>query len=169
MRKQPATIKAIEKIFRSHIKNLPFEYKFEDEANLKRYESEAKWKQMITFAAVLSIFVSCIGLFGLATFNAETRVKEIGIRKVLGASVASITALLSMDFVKLVVISIVVALPISYYGANLWLQDFPYRIAMSWTYFAWAAVLAIAIAVLTVSYQSIRAAMLNPVKSLRTE
>ncbi|SEI44910.1 putative ABC transport system permease protein [Dyadobacter sp. SG02] len=165
----PATIKAIEKIFRTHIKNLPFEYKFEDEANLRRYESEAKWKQMITLAAVLSIFVSCIGLFGLATFNAETRVKEIGIRKVLGASVASITALLSMDFVKLVVISIIIALPIAWYGANLWLQDFPYRVPMSWSYFAWAAVLAIAIAVFTVSYQSIRAAMLNPVKSLKTE
>lgn len=165
----PATIRAIEKIFRSHIKNLPFEYKFEDEANLKRYESEAKWKQMVTLAAVLSIFVSCIGLFGLATFNAEMRVKEIGIRKVLGASVASITALLSLDFVKLVIVSIIIALPISYYGANLWLQDFPYRIPMSWSYFVWAAVLAIAIAVFTVSYQSIRAAMLNPVKSLRTE
>lgn len=165
----PATIKAIEKIFRTHIKNLPFEYKFEDEANLKRYESEAKWKQMITLAAILSIFVSCIGLFGLATFNAEMRVKEIGIRKVLGASVASITALLSMDFVKLVIISIIIALPISYYGANLWLQDFPYRVPMSWSYFAWAALLAIAIAVFTVSYQSIRSAMLNPVKSLRTE
>lgn len=165
----PATIRAIEKIFRNHIKNLPFEYKFEDEANLKRYESEAKWKQMITLAAALSIFVSCIGLFGLATFNAEMRVKEIGIRKVLGASVASITTLLSMDFVKLVIISIIIALPISFYGANMWLQDFPYRIPMSWSYFAWAAVLAITIAVLTVSYQSIRAAMLNPVKSLRTE
>jgi putative ABC transport system permease protein len=165
----PATMKAIEKIFRSHIKTLPFEYKFEDEANIKRYESEAKWKQMITLAAVLSIFVSCIGLFGLATFNAEMRVKEIGIRKVLGASVASITALLSMDFVKLVLISIIIALPISYYGANMWLQDFPYRIPMSWSYFAVAAVLAIAIAVLTVSSQSIRTAMLNPVKSLKTE
>ena len=165
----PATIKAIEKIFRNHIRNLPFEYTFEDEANLKRYESEAKWKQMITLAAVLSIFVSCIGLFGLATFNAETRIKEIGIRKVLGASVASITALLSMDFVKLVIIAIIIALPISYYGANIWLQDFPYRISVSWTYFAWAASLAVAVAVLTVSYQSIRAAMLNPVMYLRTE
>ncbi|WP_353721661.1 ABC transporter permease [Dyadobacter sp. 676] len=165
----PATMKAIEKIFRQHIKNLPFEYQFEDEANLRRYESEAKWKQMITFAAVLSIFVSCIGLFGLATFNAEMRVKEIGIRKVLGASVTSITALLSADFVKLVAISIIIAMPIAYYGANTWLQDFPYRISMSWAYFAWAAVLAIMIAILTVSYQSIRAATLDPVKSLRTE
>lgn len=165
----PATMKAIEATFRRHIKYLPFEYKFEDVANLKRYESEAKWKQMITLAALLSIFVSCIGLFGLATFNAETRVKEIGIRKVLGASVASITALLSMDFVKLVLISILIALPLSYYGASIWLQDFPYRISISWWYFALAAILAISIAILTVGYQSIRAAMLNPVQSLRSE
>lgn len=165
----PATMKSIEKIFRQHIKNLPFEYTFEDEANLRRYEAEAKWKQMITLAAVLSIFVSCIGLFGLATFNAETRIKEIGIRKVLGASVASITALLSADFVKLVLIAIVIALPFAYYGANMWLQDFPYRITVSWWYFALAAVLAVSVAVLTVGYQSIKAAMLNPVKSLRSE
>ncbi|GGM79214.1 ABC transporter permease [Dyadobacter beijingensis] len=165
----PATIRSIEKIFRQHVKYLPFEYKFEDEANLKRYESEAKWKQMITLAAVLSIFVSCIGLFGLATFNAEMRIKEVGIRKVLGASVTSIAALLSMDFVKLVIVSIIIALPVSYYGANIWLEDFPYRIAMSWSYFAWAALLAMAIAVLTVSYQSIRAALMNPVKSLRND
>lgn len=165
----PATMKAIEAVFRRHVKYMPFEYKFEDAANLKRYESEAKWKQMITLAAVLSIFVSCIGLFGLATFNAETRIKEIGIRKVLGASVASITALLSLDFVKLVLISIVIALPFSYYGASVWLQDFPYRISISWWYFALAAILALSIAVLTVGYQSIRAALLNPVQSLRSE
>lgn len=165
----PATMKAIEAVFRKHVKYMPFEYKFEDAANLKRYESEAKWKQMITLAAVLSIFVSCIGLFGLATFNAETRIKEIGIRKVLGASIASITALLSLDFVKLVLISIVIALPLSYYGASVWLQDFPYRISISWWYFALAAILALSIAVLTVGYQSIRAALLNPVQSLRSE
>nr|WP_295934209.1 ABC transporter permease [uncultured Dyadobacter sp.] len=165
----PATMKAIEAVFRRHVKYMPFEYKFEDAANLKRYESEAKWKQMITLAAMLSIFVSCIGLFGLATFNAETRIKEVGIRKVLGASVASITALLSLDFVKLVLISIVIALPLSYYGASIWLQDFPYRISISWWYFALAATLALSIAVLTVGYQSIRAAMLNPVQSLRSE
>lgn len=165
----PATLRAVEQVFRKHVKFLPFEYQFEDVANRKRYEAEAKWKQMITLASVLSIFVSCIGLFGLATFNAEMRVKEVGIRKVLGASVAGIAALLSMDFVKLVALAILIALPVSYYGANLWLQDFPYRISMSWAYFAWAALLAIAIAVLTVSYQSVRAAMMNPVKSLRTE
>jgi putative ABC transport system permease protein len=165
----PETIKTVESIFRKHVPFTPFEYKFENESNLKRYEVEAKWKQMITLAAILSIFVSCIGLFGLATFNAESRVKEIGIRKVLGASVASITALLSADFVKLVLIAIIISLPISYYAVNIWLQDFPYRIEISWWYFAISALLAIAIALLTVGYQSIKTAMLDPVKSLRTE
>ncbi|TLV01002.1 ABC transporter permease [Dyadobacter luticola] len=165
----PATVKAIEKIFRKHIPLMPFEYKFEDVTNLKRYESESKWKQMITLAAVLSIFVSCIGLFGLATFNAETRVKEIGIRKVLGASVASITALLSIDFVKLVLISILLAMPVAYYASDYWLRDFPYRIHISWWYFAAAALLAISVALLTIGYQSIKSAMLNPVASLKSE
>ena len=165
----PETIKTVERIFRKHVAFMPFEYKFEDVTNLKRYEAEAKWKQMITLAAILSIFVSCIGLFGLATFNAETRVKEIGIRKVLGASVASIAALLSTDFAKLVLIAIIIAIPISYYGINIWLQDFPYRIEISWVYFASAAVLAIFVALLTVGFQSVKTAMADPVKSLRSE
>jgi putative ABC transport system permease protein len=165
----PATVRSIEKIFRKHIQFMPFEYKFEDVTSLKRYESEAKWKEMITLAAVLSIFVSCIGLFGLATFNAETRVKEIGIRKVLGASVASITALLSFDFVKLVLIAIVIALPIAYYAAEIWLRDFPYRISISWVYFAAAALLAVSVGVLTIGFQSVRTAMMDPVRSLRSE
>jgi putative ABC transport system permease protein len=165
----PETVKTIQRVFRKHLPFLPFEYQFEDESNLKRYESEAKWKQMIALAAILSIFVSCIGLFGLATFNAETRVKEIGIRKVLGASVASIAALLSTDFVKLVLIGIFIALPVSYYAASIWLKNFPYRIEISWWYFAASTFLALAVAILTVGYQSIRTAMLDPVKSLRSE
>ncbi|MCE6992671.1 ABC transporter permease [Dyadobacter sp. CY323] len=165
----PATIRSIETIFRKHIKLMPFEYKFEDVSNLKRYESEAKWKEMITLAAILSIFVSCIGLFGLATFNAESRVKEIGIRKVMGASIASITTLLSFDFIKLVLIAIVAALPISNYAVNIWLQDFPYRIDISWWYYLLAATLAISIALLTVGFQSIKTAMVDPVRSLRSE
>lgn len=163
------TVKTVEKIFRKYVPFMPFEYQFEDAKNLKRYESEAKWKEMITLAAMLSIFVSCIGLFGLATFNAETRVKEIGIRKVLGASAASIAALLSSDFIKLVLVAIVVALPFSYYAADTWLQDFPYRIVISWWYFAVAALLAITVALLTVGYQSIRTALINPVESLKNE
>lgn len=165
----PETIKTVERIFRNHVAFMPFEYKLEDATNLKRYEAEAKWKQMITLAAILSIFVSCIGLFGLATFNAETRVKEIGIRKVLGASVASIAALLSTDFVKLVLIAIIIALPLSYYAVNIWLQDFPYRIEISWWYFASAAILAITVALITISFQSIKTAMSDPVKSLKSE
>jgi len=163
------TVKAAERIFRKYIPYMPFEYQFEDAKNLKRYETETKWKEMITLAAILSIFVSCIGLFGLATFNAETRVKEIGIRKVLGASAASIAALLSSDFIKLVLLAIVVALPFSYYAANMWLQDFPYRISISWWYFGVAALLAITVAILTVGYQSLKTAMTDPVKSLRSE
>ncbi|MCF0061050.1 ABC transporter permease [Dyadobacter chenwenxiniae] len=163
------TVKTVEKIFRKYVPFMPFEYQFEDAKNRKRYESEAKWKQMITLAAMLSIFVSCIGLFGLATFNAETRVKEIGIRKVLGASAASIAALLSSDFIKLVWIAIVVALPFSYYAVDIWLQDFPYRISISWWYFAVAALLAMSVAILTVGYQSLKTAMLDPVQSLRSE
>jgi len=165
----PETLKKIEQIFRRYVPLAPFEYKFEDTTNFKRYETEAKWKEMITLAAILSIFVSCIGLFGLATFNAETRVKEIGIRKVLGASVASITTLLSLDFVKLVLVAIVFAMPISYYAVNSWLQNFPYRIDISWWYFAISAVLAVAVAILTVGFQSVKTAMMDPVKSLKSE
>ena len=165
----PETIKKVERIFRKYVSLSAFEYKFEDVTNLKRYEAEAKWKEIITLAAVLSIFVSCIGLFGLATFNAETRVKEIGIRKVLGASVASITTLLSMDFVKLVLVAVIVALPISYYAVNSWLQNFPYRIEISWCYFALSAVLAVSVAILTVGFQSIKTAVMNPVRSLKSE
>jgi len=165
----PETLKKIEQIFRRYVPLAPFEYKFEDTTNFKRYETEAKWKEMITLAAILSIFVSCIGLFGLATFNAETRVKEIGIRKVLGASVANITTLLSLDFVKLVLVAIVFALPISYYAVNSWLQNFPYRIDISCWYFAISAVLAVAVAILTVGFQSVKTAMMDPVKSLKSE
>ena len=162
----PATIRAIEGVYRRHVKMAPFEYEFEDETNLKRYESEARWKQMITLAAVLSIFVSCIGLFGLATFNAESRLKEIGIRKVLGASVASITTLLSADFMKLVLVAILIAWPVAYYGADMWLHEFPYRVELASGYFIAAAVLAIAIALLTVGLQSVKSALLNPVDTL---
>jgi putative ABC transport system permease protein len=165
----PATVKAIEQVFRKHIPLMPFEYLFEDVTNLKKYEKEAKWKQIITLAAIISIFVSCIGLFGLATFNAESRQKEVGIRKVLGASVGRIAALLSTDFVKLVLFAILIALPVSYYALTTWIQDFPYRIDLSWWYFALAALLAVTVALATVGYQSLRAALMNPVKSLRSE
>ena len=147
----------------------PYSYTFLDDENLKRYESEAKWKQIMLFGTVLTIFISCIGLFGLATLAAQRRVKEIGIRKVMGASVASIAQLLTSDFLKLVCISFVFAFPLAYYAIEKWLENYPYHINISAFIFVEAAFLSVIIAFLTVSFQAIRAALSNPVKSLRSE
>ena len=166
---ETASLKHIERTFRKLFPLTPYIYTFMDEENLKRYESEAKWKQIMLFGAILTIFISCIGLFGLATLSAERRTKEIGIRKVLGASVSSIVQLLSSDFLKLVALSFVFAFPAAWYALTEWLQNYPYRIDISvWTFSA-AALIAILIAFLTVSVESIRAALMNPVKSLRRE
>jgi putative ABC transport system permease protein len=147
----------------------PFTYSFVDTDYEKRYTSETVVGTLSTLFAMLAIFIACLGLFGLATFTAEQRTKEIGVRKVLGASVASIVALLSKDFLKLVGISILLASPIAWYGMNRWLQDFAYKIDLEWWVFALAGLLAIGIALLTVSFQSIKTALMNPVKSLRSE
>ena len=164
-----ASLKHIEKVFKRLFPLTPYAYQFMDEENLKRYESEAKWKQIMLFGAVLTIFISCIGLFGLATLSAERRTKEIGIRKVLGASVSSIIQLLSSDFLTLVVLSFVFAFPAAWYTMREWLQNYPYRIDISvWTFVA-ASSLAILVAFLTVSFQSISTALTNPIKSLRSE
>ncbi|AEI48384.1 ABC transporter permease [Runella slithyformis] len=166
---ETAALGHLEKTYKKLFPISPYEYKFMDEENIKRYEAEAKWKQIMLFGAILTIFISCIGLFGLATLSAERRTKEIGIRKVLGASVASITALLSGDFLKLVSFSFIFAFPAAYYAIKEWLQNYPYRIDISaWT-FVIAAALSILIAFFTVSFQSVRAAMSNPVKSLKSE
>ena len=125
--------------------------------------------QLANYFAILAIFISCLGLFGLATFTAEQRTKEIGVRKVLGASVAGITTLLSLDFIKLVLIATLIAFPIAWYFLKNWLEKYAYRIDLEWWYFASAAMAAIVIALLTVSYQAIRAALMNPVKSLKAE
>ena len=137
--------------------------------NLKKYESEAKWKQIMLFGAVLTIFISCIGLFGLATLSAEKRTKEIGIRKVLGASVGSLIQLLSTDFLKLVSLSFIFAFPLAFYAAQEWLKNYPYRISIGVSIFAATALITILIALLTVGGQALRAALMNPVKSLKTE
>ena len=166
---ETASLHHIEKTFKKLFPISPYSYQFMDQVNQKRYESEAKWKQIMLFGAILTIFISCIGLFGLATLSAERRTKEIGIRKVLGASIASIATLLSSDFLKLVCFSFVFAFPAAYYALGEWLKNYPYRIGISaWT-FAAAALLSILIAFLTVSFQSIRAAFMNPVTSLRSE
>lgn len=147
----------------------PFTYSFLDESYQATYQAELKTGQILALFAGLTIFVACLGLFGLATFTAEQRTKEIGVRKVLGASVGSIVALLSKDFLKLVLVAIVVASPIAYYAMHRWLQDFAYKITIEWWIFAVAGLLAVGIALLTVSLESIRAALMNPVKSIRSE
>ena len=119
--------------------------------------------------AGLTILISCLGLFGLATYMAENRIKEVGVRKVLGASVLTITTLLSKDFLKLVIISLVIASPVAWWAMNTWLEKYTYRVNIGWWIFALAGLLSVAIALITVSYQAIKAAIANPVKSLRTE
>jgi len=158
-----------EAIFRKYNPEYPFNYEFVDQEYAKKFDDEKRTGQLVSLFTLLTIFISCLGLFGLASYMAENRIKEIGIRKVLGASVRSITTLLSKDFLKLVLFSVVLAVPISWYFMSKWLEDFAYRITISWWTFALAGILGLSIALLTVSYQAIKAAMQNPVKSLRTE
>lgn len=147
----------------------PIRYAFLDERFAGMYADVLRMGYIFTSFAVLAIVIACLGLFALSAFMAEQRSKEIGVRKVLGASVSSITTLLSKDFVKLVIISIVIASPIAWWAMNKWLQDFSYRAGIGWWIFVLAAAVALLIALLTVSFQSIKAAMANPVKSLKAE
>jgi len=146
-----------------------FEYSFLDERYNNTYKAEQKTGQILGVFSGLTIFVACLGLFGLATFTAQQRTKEIGVRKVLGASVAGVTALLSKDFLKLVAIAMIIAMPLAWYGMTQWLQNFEYRTSMSWWTFALAGLLTAFVALFTVSFQSIKAALTDPVKSLRSE
>jgi putative ABC transport system permease protein len=134
----------------------------------RQYETEVTLGRIISSFTLMAIVISCLGLFGLAAFSAEQRVKEIGIRKVLGAGVPGLVGLLSQDFLKLVIISLVIATPIAWWAADKWLQSFVYRVPLSWWMFGSAGFLAIVIAFATVSFQAIRAALANPVKSLRS-
>ncbi len=171
-KKKAATSESLaqtEAVFRKYNPEYPFNYEFVDQKYAKKFNSEKRTAQLINLFTLLTIFISCLGLFGLASYMAESRIKEIGIRKVLGASVRSIATLLSKDFLKLVLIAIVLAVPVSWYFMSKWLEDFAYRITISWWTFALAGIAALAIALLTVSYQAIKAAIVNPVKSLRTE
>lgn len=164
-----ANLKKAEAIFKKYNPEYPFEYKFIDEEYTNKFKAEQRTGTLAAIFAGLTIFISCLGLFGLATYMAENRIKEIGVRKVLGASVAGITTLLSKDFLKLVMISFVLACPVSWYMMHKWLEDYPYHVNIQWQVFVFAAFLSFIISVLTVSYQSIKAAIANPVKSLRTE
>ncbi len=165
----PATLNLLAQTFHKLSPLYPYSYAFMDAINAHNYENETRWKQIISISAILFIFISCIGLFGLSMLSVEQRTKEIGIRKVLGAAVSRIIVLISKEFIILISISFVVAVPVGYYFINKWLQDFAYRINISWWMFAFAGVFVIAIALITISFQAIKAAIANPVKSLRTE
>ncbi|MFI5151870.1 MAG: ABC transporter permease [Chitinophagales bacterium] len=164
-----ASLKYIEQIFKRLFPINPYSYSFKADENYKSYEAEAKWKQIMLYSAVLTIFISCIGLFGLSVLSAEKRTKEIGIRKVLGASVNNVVTILSKDFVKLVIVALLIAIPLAWLAANKWLQNYPYRIRLGWQIFASAGLLVIFIAFFTVCFQAIKAAVANPVRALRTE
>jgi putative ABC transport system permease protein len=159
----------IEGIWTALAPDLPLNYSFMDASFDNTYQSDQRLGALFVIFTFLSILVACLGLFGLAAFNAEKRTKEIGIRKVLGASVSQISFRLSVDFLKLVVIAVLIALPLGWYAMNKWLEEFSYKIEVGWWVFALAAFLAVIIAFLTISYQSIRAAMANPINSLGTE
>ena len=159
----------VEGIFKEHFPDVPFQYEFVDEQYGEKFASEERIGTLSGIFTALAILISCLGLFGLTSFVAEQRTKEIGVRKVLGASVFNVWNMLSKDFLKLVTISCFIAIPISYYVMNGWLQDYPYRVILEWWIFVLAVVGALAITILTVSFQAIKAANANPVNSLRTE
>jgi putative ABC transport system permease protein len=147
----------------------PFTYSFLNEDYDRLYHSEQRTGKIFIFFAILAIFIACLGLFGLITYAAKQRTKEIDIRKTLGASVLNIVSLLSKDFIKLILVAIIIAVPLSWFGMHKWLQNFAYRINISWWIFLGAGILAIMIALLTVSFQAIKAAVANPVEALRSE
>jgi len=162
-------IAAVKPIFERYNPAFPFEYKFADEEYAKKFNYEELVGNLAAIVAVLAIFISCLGLFGLASFTAEQRVKEIGVRKVLGASVLNLWRLLSKDFVILVLISCVIAIPIAWYYMNEWLKTYKLKTTINISVFAIVVLMAMAITLITVSFQAIRTAVSNPVKNLRTE
>ena len=163
------TVNQFEESWKSFSTSEPFDYSFLDEAFDAQYRSEQRLGSIFTIFAALSIFIACLGLFGLSAFMAEKRTKEIGVRKVLGASVPNVVVLLSKDFLKLTVLASILAFPVAWYFMNKWLEDFAYRITISWWIFIVAASAALVVALLTISFNAIKAAITNPVKSLRTE
>jgi putative ABC transport system permease protein len=159
----------IESLWRKMAPSQPFSYTFMDEEFNNQYADEQRMGSIALSFSILAIFIGCLGLFGLTAYAAEQRTREIGIRKVLGATVSGIIMLLSRDFLLLVLIALLIAFPLSWWAMHYWLRGFAYRIGIGWEVFGLAALLAIGIAMLTVSFQAVRAALANPVRSLRTE
>ncbi len=166
---EKSVIEKVGKLWKDEHESVSFEYDFLDASFAKLYKIEAQTASVILVFTFLALFIACLGLFAMAIYTADKRTKEIGIRKILGASVTSVTTLLSKDFLKLVLIAVIISSPIAYYFMKMWLQDFVYRIEISWWMFVVAALIVSIIALLSVSYQSIKAAMMNPVKSLKSE
>ncbi|MGZ3822625.1 MAG: ABC transporter permease, partial [Mucilaginibacter sp.] len=165
----PQAINAVRDVWKKYNAAFPFDYTFLDDDFDRMYKSDQRSGTLFSAFAAIAILISCLGLFGLATYTAQVKVKEIGIRKVLGASVMNITAMLSKDFLVLVFVSIIIASPIAWYLMSKWLQDYAYRIHIQWWVFALAGLVAVLIAFITISYQAIKAALANPVRSLRSE
>ena len=164
-----AAIKKISATWKNLHPGIPFEYSFLDQDFQHNYETEERISGIVVYFTIIAILIACLGLFGLSAFSAEQRIKEIGIRKVLGSSVSGVVMLLSKDFISLVAIAVLIASPLAWFGMNKWLQNFEYRTSIGWWMFPLAGLLAIFIALLTVSFQAIKAALVNPVKSLSTE
>ena len=165
----PGILAQVKKIFRNVYADYPFSYGFVDEELARLYRSEQQMGKLLGVFTALSVIISCLGLFGLATYAAQKRFKEIGVRKVLGASVASIVRMLSKDFLKPIVLGAAIAFPAAWWLMSKWLQGFAYRIGIDWTVFALAGGLAFLVAFAAVFFQTMKAAVANPVKSLRTE
>jgi putative ABC transport system permease protein len=163
------TIERIENIWKRINADTPFEYSFLDEDIKRQYDEDLRVSQMITSFTVIAMIISCLGLYGLSTYMAERRFKEIGVRKVMGASVKEIIAMMSSEFIRLVLIAFIIAVPVSLYGIHQWLENFAYKTPVGISIFILAGVCALLIAMITVSFQSFKAASINPVKSLRTE
>jgi putative ABC transport system permease protein len=167
--KQKEAITTVEKIFKKAMPESVYQYDFLDELNARDYVKEKKWQQIIYTATIISFIICCLGLFGLAHLSTYQRIKEIGIRKVLGAGAGNIIALLSRDFLKLVLVAAVIAAPVAWYVMNKWLRHFAYRVNIGWTVFVFTITVAVLIAFTTISLHTLKAAMANPVESLRTE
>ncbi len=162
-------ISSIESIYKKYETDVPVHFSFVNESINDVYENDMRIANIVSLFAVLTIFVGCLGLFGLTVFAAEQRIKEIGIRKVLGAGVSALAGLLVKDYVKLVVIAAAIAIPVSWYVSNKWLEGYAFRIQTDWWVFASASAMVLFLAIFTIGFQAIKAAMANPVKSLRTE
>jgi ABC-type antimicrobial peptide transport system permease subunit len=167
--KEKETLAKLSEFYTEFNPGFTFEYIFQDQEYAKLYAAEQRVATLASYFASMAVLISCLGLFGLAAFTAERRLKEIGIRKALGSSSTSIVLLLSGDFTRMVLVSVVLGLPVGYYALNIWLSNFAYRIPLSLVYFAGAGVIALAIAWITVASQAIKASKINPVKCLRSE